>query len=149
MGRIFRPPRPANPKSYLLMLATFDCCAAFALWSALYFCTLSAARKSFSLQISYRRNIAVVTCPDIFIATDCATPDLMRFLTPLRRRPWQIGPCHLPLSSQSPTTLDFHLFSENTFHTGAQCFRSIQHHQMPPLQIQSAVHQIFQRFGTT
>jgi hypothetical protein len=37
-------------------------------------------------------------------------------------------------------TLHFHLFTEKTFHTGAQCFRSVHHHQIPPLQIQSAVH---------
>jgi hypothetical protein len=41
--------------------------------------------------------------------------------------------------------LDFHLLSEDTFHTSSQCFRSIQHHQIPLLQIQSAVHQIFQQ----
>src|SRR5207247_1366371 len=42
-------------------------------------------------------------------------------------------------------TLHFHLFTENTFHTGSQRFRSINHHQIPPLAIQSSVHQIFQQ----
>src|SRR6516162_3498260 len=37
-------------------------------------------------------------------------------------------------------TLHFYLFTENTFHTGSQRFRSIHHHQIPPLQIQSSVH---------
>jgi len=42
-------------------------------------------------------------------------------------------------------TLHFHLFTEDAFHTGRQCFRSVNHHQIPPLQIRSAVHQIFQQ----
>ena len=38
-----------------------------------------------------------------------------------------------------------HLLPEDSFHTGAQRFRSVDHHQIPPLQIQSAVYQIFQQ----
>jgi hypothetical protein len=37
-------------------------------------------------------------------------------------------------------TLHFRLFPEDTFHTGAQRIRSISHHQISPLQIQSAAH---------
>jgi hypothetical protein len=33
-------------------------------------------------------------------------------------------------------TLHFHLFAENAFHARAQCFRSIDHHQIAPPQIQ-------------
>jgi hypothetical protein len=33
-------------------------------------------------------------------------------------------------------TLYFHLLTENTFHTRAQGLRSVDHHQIAPLQIQ-------------
>jgi len=36
-------------------------------------------------------------------------------------------------------------FPENTFHTGPQRFRSVHHHQIPPLPIQSALQEIFQQ----
>src|SRR5258708_3033769 len=51
---------------------------------------------------------------------------------------------HIP-SLVNLATLHFHLVTENTLHTGSQRFRSIHHHQIPPLQIQSSVHQIFQQ----
>jgi hypothetical protein len=42
-------------------------------------------------------------------------------------------------------TLHFHLFAKNLLYTGSQRFRSVNHHQIPPLPIQAAVHQIFQQ----
>jgi len=68
-----------------------------------------------------------------------AHPPIVIFLAVLR----QILP-YIP-SLVNLATLHFHLVPENTFHTGSQRFRSVDHHQIPPLPIQSAVHQIFQQ----
>jgi hypothetical protein len=40
-------------------------------------------------------------------------------------------------------TLHFHPFTENTLHAGSQCFGSVHYHQIPPLQIQSSIDEIF------
>src|SRR4029077_4707088 len=68
-----------------------------------------------------------------------AHPPIVVFLAALRQVLLHIPPL------VNLATLHFHLVTENTFHTGSQRFRSVHHHQIPPLQIQSSIHQIFQQ----
>src|SRR5262249_3777597 len=70
-----------------------------------------------------------------------AHPPVVVFLAVLR----QIL-LHIP-SLVNLAALHFYLLPENSFHPGSQRFRSVDHHQIPPLQIQSTVHQIFQEPG--
>src|SRR6516165_4444287 len=51
---------------------------------------------------------------------------------------------HIP-SFMNLAALHLHLCAENPFHPRAQRFRSVDHHQIPSLQIQSAIYQIFQQ----
>src|SRR5215468_180530 len=58
-----------------------------------------------------------------------AHPPVVVFLAVLRQILLHIPPL------ANLATLHFHLFAENTFYTSLQCFRSVNHHQIPPLQI--------------
>jgi hypothetical protein len=62
------------------MATTF--CAGFSWYSAT---DLNALAMSSSLVMSYLRNVLVVVCPEIFIATVCETPERIRLRMPLRR----------------------------------------------------------------
>jgi len=84
--------------------------------------------------------VAFVMVPQTVVhRVGIAHPPIVVFLAILRQ-----VLLHIP-SLVNLAALHFHLGTENTFHTGARCFRSIHHHQIPPLQIQPSLHQIFQQ----